>query len=121
MVWWPATGLEVLDQPIAEWPAWLEPAKPAPAPKATRPAADGAPATLPAIVGLIRTVALAPQGQRNAVTYWAACRMRENVDDGKISAGLARELLLEAAARTGLSMIEAARTFDSAMRESSRG
>ncbi len=47
--------------------------------------------------------------------------MRENVDDGKISAGLARELLLEAAARTGLSMIEAARTFDSAMRESSRG
>ena len=45
----------------------------------------------------------------------------ENVDDGKISAGLARELLLEAAARTGLSMIEAARTFDSAMRESSRG
>ena len=39
VVWWPATGLEVLDQPIAEWPAWLEPAKPAPAPKATRPAA----------------------------------------------------------------------------------
>jgi hypothetical protein len=121
VVWWPATGLQVLDRPIAEWPDWLKPAKPGPAPKVARPAADGARATLPAILGLIRTVELAPQGQRNAVTYWAACRMRENVDDGKISAGLARELLLEAAARTGLPTVEAGRTIDSAFRSACCG
>lgn len=115
VIWWAAHGFPVADHPLADWPDWLTPPEPKPAPVAPRPR-DGGPATLAAIEGLVRTVATAPPGQRNAMTFWAACRMGENVGDGKISAGLARELLLEAAGRAGLPMAEAGRTIDSAMR-----
>jgi Bifunctional DNA primase/polymerase, N-terminal len=115
VIWWPAHGLAVQDHPCADWPDWLTPPEPAPAPVAPRPR-DSGPATLAAIEGIVRTVATAPTGQRNAITFWAACRMVENAREGKISAGLARELLIEAAGRAGLPAAEAGRTIDSAMR-----
>jgi hypothetical protein len=118
IIWWPAAGMAVREHPLdalPEWPLWLLPVL-MPPPVPPTPKAHGRSATLPAIEGLIRTVATAPPGQRNAVTYWAAHRMRESVAAGKIGAGLARELLIEAAARAGLPSHEAARTFSSAMR-----
>jgi hypothetical protein len=126
VIWWPACGLDVRGHPLdalPEWPLWLLPAlfSPPVPPPPVYPKATSRPATLPAIEGLIRTVATAPQGQRNAVTYWAAHRMRESVAEGAIGEGLAREILIEAAARAGLHPREAALTINSAMRGSGRG
>jgi len=125
IIWWPAHGLEVRGEldALAEWPLWLLPSlmtppvpPPPPYPKASRSRS-----TLPAIEGVVRTVAMAPEGQRNAITYWAAHRLRESVAEGKITEGLARDLLLEAAARAGLPPREASLTINSAMRGGPRG
>jgi Bifunctional DNA primase/polymerase, N-terminal len=120
VIWWPAHGFLVQDNPIAAWPDWLTPSEPPPLP-APRPSRNDGPPLLAAIEGLVRTVALAQQGQRNAITYWAACRLHELAAEGKITIGLARELLVEAAARCGLPITEAGRTFDSAFRSEIRG
>jgi hypothetical protein len=120
IIYWPAQGLKVREAELQEWPEWLLPAlMPPPVPPPPRPA--NRPATLPAIEGLVRTVATAPPGQRNAITYWAAHRMREAVADGKIGAGLARDILLEAAGRAGLPPREASLTINSALRGGGHG
>jgi hypothetical protein len=122
IIWWPAEGFQARGSlsPLLEWPLWLLPSlmNPPVPPPPVYPKADryDPAATLPAIEGLIRTIARAPQGQRNAVTYWAAHRMRESVAAGKIGAGLARDLLLEAARVAGLPPREASLTINSAMR-----
>jgi hypothetical protein len=122
IVWWPANGREVRDIELREWPLWLLPSlmtppvpPPPPYPKAARQITDRA------IDGVVRTVAMAPEGQRNAITYWAAHRLRECVAQGKLAEGLARDLLIEAAARAGLTSREASLTFASAMRGGVRG
>jgi hypothetical protein len=124
-IWWPTEGLDVRDAPLAEWPAWLEwlisePEERAPRVTAGRggaadPFAAAGSFSLSAIDGLIQTVATAPEGQRNTVTYWAACRMRERIAEGQIAEDLARDIILEAAQVAGLPRREAARTFESAM------
>lgn len=127
-IWWPAEGLGVRDAPLAEWPDWLdwlikEPEERAPRATASRPDIDnddpiataGRMAVRNVVERLIKTVAKAPEGKRNAITYWASCRMRERITDGQIDEGLARELILGAAQEAGLPNWEAARTFESAM------
>ena len=110
IIFWAAHGLPVDDRPLADWPDWLKPPEPKPVTRPAVPARN----EVAAVEGIVRTVAQAPQGQRNSVTYWGACRMRENVADGVLAEGLARELLLEAASRNGLMAAEAARTIQSA-------
>jgi hypothetical protein len=124
-IWWPAEGFDVRDAPVAEWPSWLEwligePQGQAPRATAGRggaadPFAAAGSFSLSAMDGLIQTVATAPEGQRNTVTYWAACRMRERIAEGQIAEDLARDIILEAAHVAGLPRWEAARTFESAM------
>jgi hypothetical protein len=122
IIWWPAHSLPVVDHPLADWPDWLKPPEPEPALRREPTPPDAkARKAVAAIEGIVRTVATAPQGQRNAVTYWAACRMRENVAEGNLTERLAREILLDAVARNGLPPIEAARTIDSAFRAEIRG
>jgi hypothetical protein len=53
------------------------------------------------IDGLIRTIARAPEGQRNALTYWAACRFAELVNLGEITHRDAFAIVIEAATRNG--------------------
>lgn len=60
--------------------------------------------------GLVRTVAEAPEGQRNATTFWAACRA---LDDGLGEDEL--RAIGEAAIRNGLTETEVRRTIDSAL------
>jgi hypothetical protein len=89
-VWWPLERYQAhgsLDA-LAEWPLWLLPSlmstpvpPPPPYPKAT-----ARPFTLGAVEGVLKTVATAPQGQRNALVYWGAHRLKEVVAEGKISA-----------------------------------
>jgi hypothetical protein len=67
------------------------------------------------LAALVRTVETAPEGKRNAVLYWAACRGAELVAEGAASAEAVAALLCSAAVAAGLPEAEARRTVDSAM------
>jgi Bifunctional DNA primase/polymerase, N-terminal len=103
---------------VPELPAaWVELLRPPPkrAVAATRTALEAAqppdgsrdPARL---AGLVRAVRQAPEGRRNAMLYWAGCRMAEaGTPEGW------RESLEQAAADAGLDAAEVADTLDSAL------
>jgi hypothetical protein len=115
VIWWPASGIPVVsDLPAASWPASLSAqlCKP-PSPKPLR-------VRLPdnvLLAGLVRAVAMAHPGQRNSMTYWAACRAGEMVASGLLDAGFAADVITEAAARAGLPDVEARRTAWSGIRK----
>jgi hypothetical protein len=115
-IWWPAAGFEVLsDAPLADWPEWLAPPpRPAPAPRyqpvGPRPTAH----IEAALAGLVRTIATAPPGERNARLFWASCRAADLVANGELSKPHGEAVLIEAAGRAGLDHMESARTITSA-------
>jgi hypothetical protein len=117
IIFWFAAGLECLDHsPIAPWPDWLHwhlfpPPKPLPSRPASRPAGN----INAAFQGLLRRVDRAADGERNGVTYWAACRAREMVQAGQIGQREAARLLVDAAVHAGLSKIESERTVRSGL------
>ena len=129
IIWWPFERLKAIGNLdiLAEWPLWLLPSlmTPQSPPRAFETSrrevlSERRTITDRAIEGVLRTVATAPEGQRNSITYWAAHRLREAVAEGAIGAGLAHEILLEAAARAGLHRQEVERTVNSATRGGSR-
>jgi hypothetical protein len=107
------------DLPIATAPQWLiDEALPnsVPRPVATihlEPSDRG----LGRIAGIISLVVSAKKGERNRLTFWAACRLDEMVRDGLMTQGLATDLLREAGARCGLDDREIIRTVVSATRQ----
>ena len=119
IIWWPASGLEFKDYPpdgLPQWPLWLLPsmmskpvAPPRPYPRRTFEVKS----MERQIEGLIKTVANAAEGERNSITYWAACRAGELVATGQMGAGLAIEIIAEAAVRAGLPNFEAKKTAES--------
>jgi hypothetical protein len=114
VIWWPIAGLPVLlDAPLARWPEWLRIQLLSP----QRPVAFRA--TMPdrhALARLVRLVAGAREGERNSLTYWAACRAGEMVATGLLDADAAAALIAEAATRAGLPRVEAERTARSGIR-----
>jgi hypothetical protein len=72
-----------------------------------KPCADGW------LRGLIRAVANASEGHRNATLFWATCRAGEAVRDGKASEAFVVDVLIEAATHAGLPEREAQRTVQS--------
>jgi hypothetical protein len=112
--WWPAAGLPPLSEvPAATWPDWLtaplsSPARAAPS-RITVP--DGH-----AMTRLVHLVVGASAGERNNLTYWAACRAGEMVASGLLGADVAAAVITEAAVRAGLSRSEAERTAWSGIR-----
>jgi Bifunctional DNA primase/polymerase, N-terminal len=128
VIWWPAEGLPVREHPLdalPEWPLWLLPAlmsppKPPP-PVYPKPAVPCAPdAVLRPLGGVLRKVAFASQGERNALLFWGACRLRDMALEGKIALPTGNELLAEAALRTGLQRLEVERTIASAQKSAVR-
>jgi hypothetical protein len=107
------------DLPIAEAPRWLvDLALPDPIPAPPpMPAWRSEDAKLRAIPGILSLVANARQGERNRITFWAACRFSEMVRDGLITQRLAEDLLLQSASRCGLNGMEILRTARSASRQ----
>jgi hypothetical protein len=100
----PATGLAFQDYPpsgLPDWPQWIRP----PRMQSPVPATDSYPrlgTALPRkIAGIIRKVAFAREGERNALTYWASCRMAEMVAAGEMAGSLGLEIIAEAAFRAG--------------------
>jgi hypothetical protein len=123
IIWWPAEVLEVIaPRVLAPVPDWILDALKS---KEAGPAAPRAYSFLPhqtrgrvmrRLEGLVRTVACAPEGQRNASLFWASCRIAEFVDANLISRTIAVDLLIEAAASAGLPHQESRRTILSAFK-----
>jgi hypothetical protein len=124
IIWWPLMlGLRFDHEfvPLADVPQWIieelnPPAKVIPFP--ARPNVLGAYKNAPGRVqGIIAAVSRAREGERNCITYWAACCIRDmliarelNSNDGNN----AFAALYEAASRLGLSALEIKRTIASA-------
>jgi hypothetical protein len=118
MIWWPAEGLQVEHSKVlAPVPdAIIQALKPPPPPQrrvSMAPLKDYSDGRL---AGILRTIARAPEGQRNSTTFWGACRLAEMVAAGALSDSQALDLIIEAASRTGLPYAEAKRTANSALR-----
>jgi hypothetical protein len=81
IIWWPAAGCPVLsDGPCAPFPSWLGWLVPRPEP--VRPSATVIRINTPherrsRLLGLVKTVLQAPEGNRNACLFWAACTVAD--------------------------------------------
>jgi Bifunctional DNA primase/polymerase, N-terminal len=110
IIWWPAARLPVLkDVSPAPWPAWLL-VQLQRSPEISR---RRSPVIIPddrALGRLIRLVAGAPEGQRNNLAFWAACRAGEMARSGLIALETATAVIAAAAMRAGLIRGEAERT-----------
>jgi hypothetical protein len=119
IIWWPAANLEVLHgsmlAPVPEWIVRKLNPPPPPAPPITRTQLAGARAR--DIEPIVRTIACAPEGQRNVLTFWGACRIAELSRDGRIGRITAIDLIVAAACRAGVPRPEALRTAKSAFRK----
>jgi Bifunctional DNA primase/polymerase, N-terminal len=120
IIWWPATGLRVLRAaPFADWPQWLlddlmSSLQPPPAPRIVVPDTH-------ALAKLVRLIANACEGERNALTFWAACRAGEMVASGLIDPETATAVIAEAGICAGLTRSEAERTARSGVRKTGGG
>ncbi len=115
IIWWPATDLPVLcDAPFAPWPEWLSaqlfPSQRTVAPRITVPDSH-------AIARMVQLIASSRLGERNNLTYWAACRAGEMVASGLLEANAAVAIIAEAATRAGLPRAEAEDTAWSGIRK----
>lgn len=115
IVYWPAIGLPVLcDAPPAPWPRWLRDAlKPAPPPRRRVVIPDNL-----QLRRILAAVADAPEGRRNGLTFWAACRLSEMTASGMLSENDALALVVDAATASGLPYREALATATSGIRRS---
>ncbi|MCQ9386803.1 bifunctional DNA primase/polymerase [Brevibacterium moorei] len=108
----PATGRPYRWAPAPTGLATLPPAAIAKLRRPQAPPRDTARlASAAAAQGLVGVVAQAAEGERNQKLFWAACRAFERDDEHTVST------LFDTALRIGLSDTEAARTIDSARRQ----
>lgn len=115
-IWWPAAGFPVrCDAPLACWPPWLLTDL-----QLLRSAKHSkTKVTIPddcALAGLVRKIACAAEGERNSLTFWAACRAGEMVASGLIGTDTAAAVIANAAMLSGLPRTEAERTAWSGVR-----
>jgi len=113
-IWWPAAGLPVLHEgPLAYWPAWLlaQLKPPTPPPPARPVVPDDR-----RLQQILLRVATAHVGERNDITFWAACRFAEMVATGLISETDAMALIIDAAMAAGLPHGEATASARSGLR-----
>ena len=115
IIWWPATGLALMrDAPLTNWPQWLlDILIPPSQPMASRVVVPDS----HALGQIVRRVASAHEGERNAIVFWAACRAGEMVASGLLEAETAAAVIVEAAKLSGLSNSEAERTARSGIRK----
>jgi hypothetical protein len=126
IIWWPATGLQVMHGgALVEVPGWLiarlNPLRP---PSSGRLSVsndlsasskmDGACAA--SIRGALRILAGAKEGERNAALFWTSCRMGEAVRNGALSESEAMAMLMAVGRQVGLSDCEIAPTARSGIR-----
>ena len=121
IIWWPAEGYGVQHPDLlAEVPGFIvEKLKPKHTPRArTGKRAGGLGLRThieDRIAGVVRTIARAPEGQRNSCAFWGACRLAELWGDGYLDFEDAIAIVIEASSRAGLPQVEARRTAESAL------
>jgi hypothetical protein len=119
IIWWPAAGFPVLsDAPCAPWPEWVRILL-----RPSRQAVARGKVVVPddvMLTSLVRLVAAARPGERNNLTFWAACRAGEMAASGMLRAEIAAAVIAEAATRAGLPFTEAERTAWSGVRATGR-
>jgi hypothetical protein len=89
---------------MAPWPEWLCALLSSPPRSTTSRVVVADEVTL---MRLLRLVASARPGERNSLTFWAACRAGEMVASGLLRADIAADVIAEAATRAGLPLAEA--------------
>jgi hypothetical protein len=117
-IWWPACGFEVLHGDVlAPVPTFiikaLEP--PRPSVLSCQQKVKTSAQAQRKVDGIIRAIAGAREGERNAVAFWGACRFAEMIEQSLISRNDAIEIVVEAASRAGLPRDEARSTANSAL------
>jgi hypothetical protein len=114
VIWWPAAGFQAQsDVRVAPWPEWLRSKLLSSSERKTLRT------TVPdscALTRLVELVAHARPGERNNLTYWAACRAGEMVASGLLAVEVAAAVIAESAMRAGLPRAEAERTVWSGIR-----
>jgi Bifunctional DNA primase/polymerase, N-terminal len=101
IIWWPATGLQVLySDTLAPVPEWiikaLEPPPPPP------PSDTSNIPSVASIRGALRVLAGAQKGERNAALFWTSCRMGEATRAGVVTENEALALLISVGRQVGL-------------------
>ncbi|HUN01159.1 MAG TPA: bifunctional DNA primase/polymerase [Halothiobacillus sp.] len=126
IIYWPATGLEVLcDAPMAEWPAWLTPA---PKPATVTPwqplsRHDGNKARNYAAAALeraVRRVAGTTTGSRNSVLNAETFSLARFIPSGALAPAEIAEAMAHAGFAAGLDAAEIAATLASALGSAAR-
>jgi hypothetical protein len=118
IIWWPATGLEIMHAGVLEpVPAWIikrlnPPERSNIATRAVRRVLRGDRDLEPLCLEIMR----ARNGERNCITFWAACRLAEHVRNGQLGRWDMIGLVVEAASRNGLPRNEAHKIALSALR-----
>jgi Bifunctional DNA primase/polymerase, N-terminal len=128
IIWWPAAiaqAKDYQDLPFENLPEWMvEALAPPPPPKIVPQRAwplrdsDSA-ASWTRLRGIVAAVALAREGERNCITFWAACTIRDMLIASELdnaSGEQAFAALIEAGHRSGLRPYEIKRTIASATR-----
>jgi hypothetical protein len=119
IIWWPASGLEVLHRDVlAPVPGWiLEALNPKVVPITTRISMTAYRPSTASIRGALNVLANAHEGERNRILFWTACRMAEAMRAGTISESEATGLLLSVGRSVGLFDREILRTARSGFEE----
>jgi hypothetical protein len=99
--------------------AWVELVRAAPIRRPSAPARPGREGRHEArLAGLLRVVGEAPEGRRNATLHWAACRLREMLDQGAPREWA--QVLEQAGVAAGLDQVEVRDTVASGLGRAER-
>lgn len=122
IIWWAACGLAVHEHWLAPWPDALMPL-PATNIRQFMPVVREDETVQPdrmnpKLVGIFQRLRRAREGERNAIAFWAACRLADMLRSGELkeSWGYAADLLLLASSEAGLPEVEARKTIASGLR-----
>ncbi|MBV1837175.1 bifunctional DNA primase/polymerase [Acetobacter estunensis] len=128
IIWWPATGLPIVDRsPAAPWPAWLAGmALPPPPPvadlrKVENGLRDAGRYMQGAVRAAVSAVASAPEGARNATLNGETFGLAKYIASGHLTAGQIAEAMAAAGLQAGLAKLEIEATIRSALRAAMAG
>lgn len=113
IIHWPSHGYGANDAPLADWPDWLfELAKPKPIVRRSFTRVQSQLVIDAAIDGILAAAALAVEGTRGCILFWAAARLGERVAAAQIESDKAFELLLAASEEAGYPEREALKQIE---------